>query len=146
MFVSRSKKDQLCCRLTAMRRPGCTSCVKNSRKLQKNVAGRIANWRGSDRRGLVYGAPDLNEERRMTKTAIRFLTLAMFATATVAGPMVNVAKAAGGDTPAPSSDQGKDSKKKKNDKSSSIQDQKFLDSYRTAYATIYDRPDYTCAI
>jgi tetratricopeptide (TPR) repeat protein len=82
----------------------------------------------------------------MTKTAIRFLTLAMFATATVAGPMVNVAKAAGGDTPAPSSDQGKDSKKKKNDKSSSIEDQKFLDGYRAAYATIYDRHDYTSAI
>lgn len=81
----------------------------------------------------------------MTKIAIRLLTLAMFAAATAAGPMVNVAKAAGGESPAPSSDQGKD-KKKKNDKSSSIEDQKFLDGYHAAYATIYDRHDYTSAI
>ena len=81
----------------------------------------------------------------MNRVATRFLTLAMFAAATLAAPMVNVAKAAGGDTPAPSSDQGKD-KKKKNDKSSSIEDQKFLDGYRAAYATIYDRHDYTSAI
>jgi tetratricopeptide (TPR) repeat protein len=82
----------------------------------------------------------------MTKTAIRLLTLAMFATATVAGPMVNVAKAAGGESPTPSSDSGSKDKKKKNDKSSSIEDQKFLDGYRAAYATIYDRHDYTSAI
>ncbi len=81
----------------------------------------------------------------MNRVATRLLTLAMFAAATLAAPMVNVAKAAGGDTPAPSSDQGKD-KKKKNDKSSSIEDQKFLDGYRAAYATIYDRHDYTSAI
>ncbi|HZR77392.1 tetratricopeptide repeat protein [Bradyrhizobium sp.] len=81
----------------------------------------------------------------MTKIAIRLLTLAMFATAMVAGPMVNVAKAAGSDTPSPPSDSSKD-KKKKHDKSSSIEDQKFLDGYRAAYATIYDRHDYTSAI
>src|SRR6202789_4085571 len=82
----------------------------------------------------------------MTKTAIRLLTLAMFAAATAAGPMVNIAKAAGGDTPAPSTDTTKDKKKKKSDKSSSIDDQKFLEGYRAAYATIYDRHDYTSAI
>ena len=81
----------------------------------------------------------------MTKVAIRLLTLAMFATATIAGPMANVAKAAGSDTPSPPTDSSKD-RKKKNDKSSSIEDQKFLDGYRTAYATIYDRGDYTSAI
>jgi tetratricopeptide (TPR) repeat protein len=81
----------------------------------------------------------------MTKTAIRLLTLAMFAAATAAGPVINVAKAAGGDSPAPATDSSKD-KKKKNDKSSSIDDQKFLDGYRTAYTTIYDRHDYTSAI
>ena len=81
----------------------------------------------------------------MTKNAIRLLTLAMFATAMVAGQMVNVAKAAGGDTPSPPSDSSKD-KKKKHDKSSSIDDQKFLDGYRAAYATIYDRHDYAAAI
>ena len=81
----------------------------------------------------------------MTKVAIRLLTLAMFAAATVAGPMVSVAKAAGSDTPSPPSDSSKD-KKKKRDRSSSIEDQKFLEGYRAAYATIYDRHDYTSAI
>jgi tetratricopeptide (TPR) repeat protein len=52
----------------------------------------------------------------MTKTAIRLLTLAMYATAMVAMPMVNSAKAAGSE------------------------------GYRTAYTTIYDRHDYTSAI
>ena len=79
------------------------------------------------------------------KFAIRFLTLAMFATAAVAVPMVNAAKAAGSESPSPPSDSHKD-KKKKNDKSSSIDDPKFIDGYRAAYATIYDRHDYTSAI
>src|ERR1700748_2982616 len=81
----------------------------------------------------------------MTKTAIRLLTLAMYAAAMVAVPMVNSAKAAGGESPAPSTDSSKD-KKKKSDKSSSIDDPKFLEGYRTAYATIYDRHDYASAI
>src|ERR1700743_2484304 len=80
----------------------------------------------------------------MTKFAIRLLTLAMYATAMVAVPMVS-AKAAGGDTPSPPTDTSKD-KKKKHDKSSSIDDPKFLEGYRTAYTTIYDRHDYTAAI
>src|SRR5581483_391400 len=81
----------------------------------------------------------------MTKFAIRLLTLAMFALATAAGPMVQTAKAAGADTPSSSSDTAKE-KKKKRDRSSSIEDSKFLDGYRAAYATIYDRHDYTSAI
>ena len=81
----------------------------------------------------------------MTKTAIRLLTLAMFTTATAAVPMINAAKAAGGETPSPSTDSTKD-KKKKHDKSSSIDDPKFIEAYRSAYGTIYDRHDYTSAI
>src|SRR5271168_4941618 len=81
----------------------------------------------------------------MTKFAIRLLTLAMYATAIAAVPMVNSAKAAGGEAPAPATDSSKD-KKKKNDKSSSIDDPKFLEGYRAAYATIYDRHDYAVAI
>ena len=81
----------------------------------------------------------------MTKFAIRLLTLAMYATAMVAVPMVNSAKAAGGDVPSPPTDSSKD-KKKKHDKSSSIDDPKFLEGYRAAYTTIYDRHDYTSAI
>ena len=81
----------------------------------------------------------------MTKTAIRLLTLAMYATAMMAMPMVNSAKAAGSDTPSPPADSSK-AKKKKNDKSSSIDDPKFLEGYRAAYTTIYDRHDYASAI
>ena len=82
----------------------------------------------------------------MTKFAIRLLTLAMFAAATMAGPMAQTAKAAGADTPSTSSDTTTKSKKKKHDKGASIEDQKFLDGYRAAYATIYDRHDYASAI
>jgi tetratricopeptide (TPR) repeat protein len=81
----------------------------------------------------------------MTKFAIRLLTLAMYATALVAVPMVNTAKAAGGDSPSPATDTSKE-KKKKNDKSSSIDDPRFIEGYRTAYTTIYDRNDYASAI
>ncbi len=81
----------------------------------------------------------------MNKFAIRLLTLAMFLAALIAAPLVSTAYAAGGDNPAPpASDSTKD--KKKGDKSSSIDDSKFLAGYRTAYATIYDRNDYTTAI
>ena len=81
----------------------------------------------------------------MIKFAIRLLTLAMFTTATAAVPMINAAKAAGGEAPSPSTDSTKD-KKKKHDKSSSIDDPKFIEGYRSAYGTIYDRHDYTSAI
>ena len=80
----------------------------------------------------------------MTKFAIRLLTLAMYATALMAVPMVNSAKAAGGDNPSPPTDSTKDKKKK--NKSSSIDDPRFIEGYRTAYATIYDRHDYASAI
>jgi tetratricopeptide (TPR) repeat protein len=80
----------------------------------------------------------------MTKLAIRLLTLAIYAMALMAVPMVNSAKAAGGDSPSPPADSTKDKKKK--DKSSSIDDPRFIEGYRAAYATIYDRSDYTSAI
>src|SRR5271154_2604179 len=81
----------------------------------------------------------------MNKSALRLLTLALFAFALIAAPLFSTAYAAGGDNPAPpASDSTKD--KKKSDKSSSIDDSKFLAGYRTAYATIYDRNDYAAAI
>ena len=80
----------------------------------------------------------------MTKLAIRLLTLAIYAMALMAVPMVNSARAAGGDSPSPPADSTKDKKKK--DKSSSIDDPRFIEGYRTAYTTIYDRNDYTSAI
>ena len=81
----------------------------------------------------------------MSKLAIRLLTLAMFSMALIAVPMLTSVYAAGGDNPAPpASDSGKE--KKKGDKSSSIDDPKFIEGYRSAYTTIYDRNDYASAI
>jgi len=83
----------------------------------------------------------------MNKSAIRLLTLAMYAMALIAVPLTT-AYAAGGDNPSPPASDTKDTKKekKKKDKSSSIDDPKFLEGYRAAYATIYDRNDYNSAI
>ena len=84
----------------------------------------------------------------MNKLAIRRLTLAMYVTALVAVPLVT-AYAAGGDVPSPppATDSGKESKaKKRSNRSSSIDDPKFIEGYRAAYATIYDRNDYAAAI
>jgi tetratricopeptide (TPR) repeat protein len=80
----------------------------------------------------------------MSKFAIRLLTLTMYAMALIAVPLAT-AYAAGGDNPAPPASDTKKEKKKSN-KSSSIDDPKFLEGYRAAYATIYDRNDYTTAI
>jgi tetratricopeptide (TPR) repeat protein len=83
----------------------------------------------------------------MSKTT-RFLTLAVLSMALAAGPVIS-AYAAGGDEPTPpaaGSGKAKAPKKGKKDKSSSIEDQKFLAGYHTAYTTIYDRHDYAGAI
>src|ERR1700738_1503586 len=80
----------------------------------------------------------------MNKISIRGFTLAMYALGLSAVPMVTSAKAAGGDNPSPPTDSTKDKKKK--DRSSSIDDPRFIEGYRTAYATIYDRNDYASAI
>jgi len=80
----------------------------------------------------------------MNKVATRLLTLAMFSMAVTAAPLFTKAYAAGSDTPSPPASSSKD--KKKGDKSSSIEDPKFLAGYRTAYTTIYDRHDYANAI
>ena len=83
----------------------------------------------------------------MNKSAIRLLTLAMYAMALIAVPLTT-AYAAGGDNPSPPASDAKDTKKvkKKKDKSSSIDDPKFLEGYRAAYATIYDHNNYNSAI
>ncbi|WP_025037086.1 tetratricopeptide repeat protein [Bradyrhizobium sp. DOA9] len=62
-----------------------------------------------------------------------------------AAPVLSTAYAAAGDSPSspPSSDT---STKKGKKKSSSVSDPKFLAAYRTAYAAIYDKHDYTGAI
>jgi tetratricopeptide (TPR) repeat protein len=76
----------------------------------------------------------------MRKFVVRLLTLAMFAMALIAMPLLTPAQAAGDDNPAPPA------KKEKKDKSSSVDEGKFIAGYRTAYATIYDRNDFASAI
>ena len=79
----------------------------------------------------------------MSRFSTKALALAFVATLTAA-PVVS-AYAAGGDTPTSAPAPATKGKKKGN-KSSSIEDPKFLAAYRSAYATIYDRHDYTGAI
>jgi tetratricopeptide (TPR) repeat protein len=81
----------------------------------------------------------------MRRFAIRLLTLALFTLALIAVPLFTSAHAAGGDNPAPpASDSSKE--KKKNDNRSSADNPGFIEGYRAAYATIYDRNDYAAAI
>jgi tetratricopeptide (TPR) repeat protein len=89
-----------------------------------------------------------HQERQMNKFAIRLMALAVYSTALLAVPLLTAAYASGSDTPAPPASDGKATKKstKKNDKSSSIEDPRFLEGYRAAYTTIYDRNDYASAI
>jgi tetratricopeptide (TPR) repeat protein len=64
-------------------------------------------------------------------------------------PLSRAAFAAGGDNPSPPASDGKASKEKKkktSEKSSSAEDPAFINGYRAAYATIYDRSDYAAAI
>jgi tetratricopeptide (TPR) repeat protein len=79
----------------------------------------------------------------MNRLAVRILMAAALSMALVAGPVLS-AYAAGSDNPAPPAPDTK--KEKKKDKSSSIDDSKFLAGYRLAYTTIYDRNDYASAI
>ena len=82
----------------------------------------------------------------MSKFAVRLLTLAMFAMAVVAVPLLTPAHAAGGDNPSPPASGTKGTKKEKKDKGAYLDDGKFIAGYRAAYATIYDRNDYNAAI
>ena len=95
----------------------------------------------------------------MTNSVIRLVTLTMFLMALIAAPPVVPAFAAGGfdyssapsaSTSPPASGtkatQTTHRGKKKANKQSSIDDPAFIQGYRTAYATIYDRNDYAAAI
>ncbi len=79
----------------------------------------------------------------MQKLAIRLSTLAMFSFAMLAVPLLNAAHANGDESPSPPSSSSTKSKKKH---SSSLEQDKFTAGYRAAYATIYDRNDYSSAI
>jgi tetratricopeptide (TPR) repeat protein len=69
----------------------------------------------------------------------------MLSMALIAAPLLTSAYAAGGDNPAPPTSGDKSKKKKKGD-SSYIDDPAFVQGYRAAYTTIYDRSDYAGAI
>ena len=84
----------------------------------------------------------------MSRFAIRLLALAMYSMALIAAPLAS-ALAAGGEAPTPPPETKSDVKTKKHkkaNKSSSIDDPRFIEGYRAAYATIYDRNDYAAAI
>jgi tetratricopeptide (TPR) repeat protein len=87
----------------------------------------------------------------MKKLAIRILALTLYSTALLTAPWLTSAYAAGGETPSPpptdtKSDAKKSKKTNKTNGSSSLDDPRFVEGYRTAYATIYDRNDYASAI
>ena len=89
----------------------------------------------------------------MSKSAMRLATLAIFSIALIAAPVVPVLAAGGGgggDPPASSPPQTKSSPAKKGKKAaakqSSLADPAFVEGYRSAYATIYERNDYPAAI
>src|SRR3979411_1164663 len=74
------------------------------------------------------------------------MVLTMFSTALIAGPAIMPAAAGGGSTPTTPTASDSQSAPKKKNKKSSIDDPAFVRGYRTAYAAIYDRNDYTGAI
>jgi tetratricopeptide (TPR) repeat protein len=88
--------------------------------------------------------------------AIRLATLAMFSVALAATPPLVPAFAAGGgggpgadptSTAPPPPDNGtRTTQKKKKAKQSGLEDPAFVQGYRAAYATIYDRNEYADAI
>ena len=80
----------------------------------------------------------------MKKFAIRLLALTTYVMALIAVPLLTTAYASGDEKPTPPASDTK--KEKKKDKSSSIEDSKFLAGYGAAYATVYDRNDYAAAI
>ena len=84
----------------------------------------------------------------MTRTAIRLTTLALVSMALTTAPLSTVF-AAGSDTPSspPASDgKTKDKKKGAENNVPRRENAAFLEGYRVAYATIYDRQDYAAAI
>jgi tetratricopeptide (TPR) repeat protein len=81
----------------------------------------------------------------MRKSGIKLLMLTIVSLALVAAPVIRSAHASGDDNPSPPASDSKKGKKK-NDKSSSLNDSRFVAGYHVAYATIYSRHDYAAAI
>jgi Flp pilus assembly protein TadD len=94
-------------------------------------------------------------EARMIKPVIKLATLTMFLMALIAAPALAAGGGGGGGDPSAMSNpqpptsnatQTTHKTKKKSSKQSSFDDPAFAKAYRQAYATIYDRGDYTGAI
>jgi len=85
----------------------------------------------------------------MRKATVRFLSVAVTAIF-LAAPALSAFAAGGGGggdpTPPPPPENTSKNTKKKGKKTSFIEEPRFLAGYRTAYATIYDRQDFTAAI
>src|SRR5438445_11971360 len=117
---------------------GPTCC--SARQIMAHSTG-ISRNLGCSRIGLtprinksIYG----NRERRMRRSAVRLLSL-MVTAIFLSAPALSAFAAGGGDPPSPpppSSDSSKNTKKK-GKKTSAIEEQRFADGYRAAYATIY---------
>lgn len=84
----------------------------------------------------------------MSNSTIRQISLAFLLSAFVTAPSITLVQAAPSDTPSPpaSDTKSKPKDKKKDDRKSSIDSPAFLQGYRAAYATIYERSQYAAAI
>lgn len=84
----------------------------------------------------------------MSTLTFRQISLALLVSACVAAP--SITQAAPADTPSPppppASDTKSQPKDKKSEKKSSLDSPAFLQGYRAAYATIYERNEYAAAI
>ena len=82
----------------------------------------------------------------MSNLTLRQISLALLVSACVAAP--SAIQAAPSDTPSPppASDTKSQPKDKKSEKKSSIDSPAFLQGYRAAYATIYERNEFAAAI
>jgi tetratricopeptide (TPR) repeat protein len=112
------------------------------------------------KRGLPMGLetwdrPHREQEACLSNFVIKLVTLAMFSMVLIMAPPVIPAFAASGPDPASSaypSDSGSKGtqtthkRKKKSNKQSGIEGPAFVQGYREAYATIYDRHDYAAAV
>ena len=81
----------------------------------------------------------------MKRLAIRLLMLTVLSLTLAAAPVVTAVYAAPDSDPPPPPDKGKN-KKKRSEVRPEIRQTVFEDSYRSAYAAIYDRHDYANAI
>src|SRR6478609_11006893 len=108
------------------------------------MAGNVLSRRVFKSASFGVGSPGrpIRREKRMSKLAIRLLTLAMLSLTLAAAPVVTTVYAAPDNDPPPPPQK----KKKSSEARPGIEQTAFADGYRAAYAAIYDRHDYTSAI